>query len=228
MGTGNIPDHALNLEVKECTLLFKYALSVRALHEANLTAFASGLMKELEKFNVAPENFSLEESDSLFGYTLKVAFFNGFATIILSPSSLEIRFKGLTGSYDFNIAAFVFCKAITNLNDRGNGKCHITWMGHATFTEPNVSDEFFKNLAPPNWSFGGRSAFCMGAEASKLELEFAKLSLENSYSYNNGAFLTVEMAGFSSEVASDGDLLWVRIAETFREFGLTPSLIKPD
>ena len=228
MGTGNIPDHTLSLEVKECTLSFKCALFARSLHGANLSEFATGLMKELEKFNVKPEDFSLEESDSLFGYALKAALFNGFATIDVSPSSVEVRFKGLTGTYDFNIAAFVFGAAMTNLSDRSNGKCYVTWMGHATFTEPDVSDGFLGSLAPPNWSFGGRTAICMGAEASKLELEFAKLSLEKSYTYPNGAFLTLEMAGFSSKAASDGEFLWVKIAETFHGFGLAPSLRKPD
>lgn len=228
MGTGKIPEHTLSLEVKECTLSLKCALSVRSLHDASLSEFATGLMKELEKFNVKPEDFSVEESDRLFGYVLKAGLFNGFATIDLSPSSMEVRFKGLTGTYDFNIAAHVFGAALSSLLDRGNGKCYVIWMGHAAFTEPDVSDGFFGNMAPPNWSFGGRTAICTGAEASKLELEFAKLSLEKSYSYPNGAFLTLEMAGFSSKAASDGEFLWVRIADTFHEFGLAPSLRKPD
>lgn len=228
MGTTNIPNRTLGLDVKECSLSIKCALSVRSLPEANLSGFANGLMKDLEKFNVKPEDFSLEESDSLFGYTLKAALFNSLATIDLSPSTIEVRFKGLTGTYDFNIAALVFGAAMTNVSDRGDAKCYVTWMGHATFNEPDISDDFWRNLAPPNWSFGGTTAICTGAEATNLELEFAKISLEKSYSYNNGAFLTLEMAGFSSKESSDGDSLWAKIAEAFRDFALTPSLKKPD
>lgn len=228
MGTGAIPEKSYTLEVNDCNLSFRNALAVRSLQDANVAGFSDRLLKALERFNLKPEHFSLEANDSLFGYLLKVGLFNGLASIELTSSTLDAWFKRLTSTFDFGIGADIFGRATELISDRSDGKCQVTWTGHATFSEPDVADSLFAALAPKSWSFGGRSAILIGNERPEFGFDFAKLSIEKSYSYNNAGFLTLDLNGISVKEAGDGESLWAKISQLFSEFGLLPSLRKSE
>ncbi len=228
MGTGAIPEKSYALEVNDCNLSFRSNLAVRSLPDANVTGFSDRLLKALERFNLKPEHFSLEENDGLFGYVLKVGLFNGLASIELTPSALEVSFKRLTSTFDFGIGTEIFGRAAELLSDRSDGKCQVAWMGHATFLEPDIADSFFAALAPKSWSFGGRSAILVMNEGLEFAFDFAKLSIEKSYSYNNAGFLTLEVNGIAAKETGGGEFLWAKISDLFSEFGLLPSLRKSE
>jgi len=204
------------LKIRDCGFSFRGSFDgPRSLESLHATEVANAFLETFREQNLSAADVILDKGDSLFGYSLKAYLYGRLVSINLGAIAVEGSFLRLLSAADRHIAAECIKKVIELFKPALSPVCFFEAAIHADFRSAKAREEFFSRHAGAGLDLGGVLGY------KKVEdQEFIRVSIDQSYTYANGAFIHLSTLGMRLERFLSSDPIWHRFFELTERFAL--------
>jgi hypothetical protein len=177
---------------------------------------ADSFLDSFREYNLTPADIILERGDGLFGYSLKAYLFNRLLSINVGAIAVEGAFLRLLAIADRRLAAECIKKLIELFRPVLSQYCFFEAAIHADFNTGKERENFFRNKAQGGLDFGGILAYKKPDDQQVIRIE-----IDESYTFQNGAFIDFRTMGMTLEQLLSSDPIWGRFFKLIEGFHLS-------
>jgi len=204
------------LTIRDCGFSFRASFDrPLTLQSVNTTELTNAFLDTFREQNLSAADITLEKGDSLFGYSIKAHLYSRLITINVSGIGIESTLLRLLTAADRGIGAECIKKTIELFGGALSPNCLFEASVHADFGSSEARHAFFSGHAEGGLELGG----VLGYKRIQNE-QLIRVQIDQSYAYENGAFIYFTTLGMTVETLLSSDPIWRRYFELTENFAL--------
>ena len=204
------------LKIRECSFWFRAFFDrPRSLESIHTNQIADAFLDTFREYNLSAADIVLERGDCLFGYSLKAHLFNRLLSINVGAVAVEGTFLRLLAVADRRLAAECIKKLVEVFRGELSQYCFFEVALHAEFNSAKQRTDFFLLNADGGLELGGILAYKRLDDQQLIRVE-----IDQSYIFENGAFIDLRAATMTLEELLSSDPIWHRFFELIEGFDL--------
>jgi len=210
------PSALETLSIRECSFSFRAFFDrPRTLQSVQTTELADAFLDTFHEQNLSAADITLDKGDSLFGYSIKAQLYSRLVSINVDAIAVEGAFLRLLTAADRGIAAECIKKLIELFRPALSQNCFFEAAIHADFGSTKAREEYFSHHADAGLELGG----VLGYKRIQNQ-QLIRVQIDQSYTYENGAFVHFSTVGMTVEAFLSSDPIWRRFFQLTERFAL--------